>query len=168
MADLGESLTLAFLVVLESLSPAERAVFLLHDVFGHAHAEIADMIDRSPAAVRKLASRARTHLDERKPRYEEDAGRRAAVADAFIEATMGGDVRAVMELLAPEVVFTSDGGGAVSAARRPVVGADRVARLMIGLVSQAGPDWEFVFAEITGCRECWRSTGTSAWTPCWR
>lgn len=150
-AETADSLTLAFLTVLERLSPTERAVFLLHDVFGYPHQQIAGMLDRSHAAVRKLASRARSRLEEDRPRYEHDADRRQEVADAFMAATAGDDLDRLMELLAPDVVFTSDGGGIASAARRPVHGPDRVARFLLGTVRQARDgDWSLVPVEING------------------
>ena len=151
VAETADSLTLAFLTVLERLSPSERAVFLLHDVFGYPHKQIAEMLDRSHAAVRKLASRARTRLAEDRPRYEHDADRRREVADAFMAAAAGADLDRLMQLLAPDVVFTSDGGGVVSAARRPVHGPDRVARLLLGLVRQAREGgWTLAQVEING------------------
>lgn len=151
VVDMAESLTLAFLVVLERLSPVERAVFLLHDVFGHPHDDIATMLDRSPAAVRKLASRARAHLDEDRVRFEPDAARRAGVTEAFLAACDGGDLEGLLEVLAPDVVFTSDGGGVVSAARQPVHGAARVARLALGLARQGrAGGWSVSVVEVNG------------------
>lgn len=152
VAEAADTLTLAFLTVLERLSPAERAVFLLHDVFGHPHDEIARMLDRSPAAVRKLASRARQRLGEERPRYERDPARQRAVAEAFLAACAGEDLGRLMEVLAPDVVFTADGGGVVSAARRPVHGADRVARMFLGLVRQSHTDgeWAFDLTQVNG------------------
>lgn len=147
----AESLTLAFLVVLERLSPLQRAVFLLHDVFGYSHVEVAAMLDRSPAAVRQHASRARSQLAEGAPRHETDARRRAEVTAAFLAACEGDDLERLVGLLAPEVTFTSDGGGVVSAARHPVVGADRVARLLQGLVRQGQRDgWHVQVTEVNG------------------
>lgn len=146
----ADSMTLAFLVVLESLSPAERAVFLLHDVFGYPHEEIAVILGRSHAAVRKLASRARAHLEDRRPRYEADADRRDAVATAFLAACTSGRLDQVMTLLAPDVTLVSDGGGRVSAARRPVHGADRVARFLLGLWQQAGDSATVEVREVNG------------------
>lgn len=136
-AAMGESLTLAFLVVLESLSPLERVAFLLHDVFGHGHDDVAAALDRTPDAVRQLVSRARRHVAERRPRFEADAQRRWEVAEAFLAAAAGGDVGEVMALLAPDVVLRADGGGVVSAARNPLEGPDRVARFLLGLFRQA-------------------------------
>jgi RNA polymerase sigma-70 factor, ECF subfamily len=138
--ELAESVSMAFLVVLESLSPAERVAFLLHDVFGYDHAELAAILDRSEPACRQLVSRARKHVQARRPRFEPDAGARARVADRFLTACRTGDLEALLATLAPDVVLRSDGGGKVSAARRPVEGADRVARFLEGLARQAPTD----------------------------
>jgi RNA polymerase sigma-70 factor (ECF subfamily) len=132
IAGTTDTLTFAFLVVLERLSPAERAAFLLHDVFGFEHAEIAAMLERSPAAVRQLAARARRHLADHRPRYEQDIARRTQVVEAFSAAAMGGDLKRLMEVLAPDVTFVSDGGGVVSAVRRPLHGARQVATVITG------------------------------------
>lgn len=138
-AAMGETLTLAFLVVLESLSPLERVAFLLHDVFAYDHDTVAGMLGRSPAAVRQLVSRARGQVDARRPRFEADASRRWEVAEAFLAAATGGAMEDLLSLLAPDVEFTSDGGGVVTAARRSVKGPERVARFILGIVSLA-PD----------------------------
>jgi ketosteroid isomerase-like protein len=124
------------LVVLESLSPLERAVFVLGDVFGYRHAEIAEMIDRDPSAVRQLAHRARAHVQARRPRYETDAATRTDVVERFLAACASGNVADMMAVLAPEVTAWSDGGGKVTAARRPVVGADNVARWLLGVLAK--------------------------------
>lgn len=146
----ADTMTLAFLVVLESLSPAERAVFLLHDVFGYPHGDVAAVLGRSPEAVRKLASRARTHLQDRRPRYEVDAARRTEVADAFVSACQTGELEAFLAVLSPDVTLVSDGGGKASAARRPVVGAERVARFFLGLLAQAKEGQQIEMTEING------------------
>lgn len=129
---LDDAVSTALLVVLESLSPAQRVAFVLHDVFGVPFTEIAETVGRSPDAVRQLASQARRHVRERRAgeasREEHDA-----VARAFAAAAATGDLDALVALLDPDVVARSDGGGRVSAARRPVVGADRVARFLLGL-----------------------------------
>lgn len=147
----AESLTLAFLVVLDRLSPVQRAVVLLHDVFGYPHEEVARMLDRTPAAVRKQASRARAALAEARPPVPDDPDRGNAVTEAFLAACAGGDLRPVLDLLAPDVVMTSDGGGRVSSARHPVEGAERVARFMLGLARQGQRDgWEVTVATVNG------------------
>lgn len=138
--ELAESVSMAFLVVLESLSPVERVAFLLHDVFGYGHADLAAILDRSEAACRQLVSRARRHIEARRPRFEPDPDVRADVARRFLDACLTGDVEALLVTLAPDVVLYSDGGGKVSAARQPVMGADRVARFFQGLARQAPDD----------------------------
>lgn len=145
-----ESLTLAFLVVLEDLRPAERVVFLLHDVFGHPHAEIAAMLDRSPEAVRQLASRARGRIRKTTPARPVEQQQGEAIVEAFLEATAGGELDQLLRLLAPEVVLTSDGGGVAPAARHPVRGADAVARFLLGIARQADESYELVPASING------------------
>ncbi len=140
---IDDSVSTALLVVLESLSPAERVAFVLHDVFGVPFAEIAETVGRTPDAARQLASQARRKVRERRAgvasRDEHDA-----VARAFAAATATGDLASLVAVLAPDVVLRADGGGRVSAARRPVVGADRVARFILGLPhlvpeAQVGP-----------------------------
>ena len=129
---LDDSVSTALLVVLEALSPAERVAFVLHDVFGLPFAEIAETVGRSPDACRQLASQARRHIRERR---EGAASREAhdALAQAFAVACAQGDLGALISVLDPDVVLHSDGGGFVSAARRPVRGADRVGRFLIGI-----------------------------------
>jgi RNA polymerase sigma-70 factor (TIGR02957 family) len=149
--EMAESVSLAMLVVLESLSPLERAVFVLGDVFGYGHAEIAEMIDRDAAAVRQLAHRARQHVQARRPRYETDAATRAEVVARFRDACLGGDLAAMMALLAPDVTAWSDGGGKVTAARRPIAGADKVARWILGVLDKPGTQgMETAIAQING------------------
>jgi RNA polymerase sigma-70 factor (ECF subfamily) len=135
-AEMAESISQAMLVVLETLSPTERAVFLLHDVFGYSHAEISSIVDRSEAAVRQTAARARAHVAARRPRFSPDPGVRREAAERFLEACAGGDLNAVMELLAPDVVCWSDGGGKVTAARRPLNGPDHVGRWILGVIAK--------------------------------
>lgn len=129
---LDESVSVALMVVLESLTPAERVAFVLHDVFAMPFTEIAETVGRTPDATRQLASQARRRIRERRAgaasREQHDA-----VARAFAAATMTGELSALIAVLDPNVVLRSDGGGKVSAAIRPVVGADRVARFLLGL-----------------------------------
>jgi RNA polymerase sigma-70 factor, ECF subfamily len=138
--ELAESVSMAFLVLLESLSPAERVAFLLHDVFGYDHAELAAVLDRSEAACRQLVVRARKHVEARRPRFEPDPAVRTEVAGRFLAACRTGDVDGLLATLAPDVVLRSDGGGKVSAARRPVEGAAKVVRFFAGLAQQAPDD----------------------------
>ncbi|MEV7969485.1 RNA polymerase sigma factor SigJ [Sphaerisporangium sp. NPDC088356] len=129
----AESVSMALLVVLETLTPLERAVFVLNEVFGYAHTEIAGILDRSPSAIRQLAHRAREHVHARRPRYQADPRVRRQVTERFLAAVMGGDLNALMEVLAPEVTLWADGGGKARAAGlRPIHGRDKVARLIIG------------------------------------
>lgn len=129
----AESVSIALLVVLETLTPLERAVFVLHEVFGYAHTEIAGILDRSPSAIRQLAHRAREHAQARRPRYRPDPQVSQRVTERFLAAVMGGDLNALMQALAPDVTVWADGGGMARAAgTHPVHGRDKVARLIIG------------------------------------
>ena len=134
---LDESVATALLIVLESLTPAERVAFVLHDVFAMPFGEIAEVVGRSPDACRKLASTARRHVRERRagsaPREQHDA-----VVLAFTEAAGTGDLQALLPLLDPDVVLVSDGGGLASAARRPVLGPDHVGRYILGQLAKLG------------------------------
>jgi RNA polymerase sigma-70 factor (ECF subfamily) len=144
---LAESVSMAMLVVLETLSPDERAVFVLREVFGFSHDEIASAVGKSAAAVRQIAHRAREHVHSRRHRFEPvDARRSEQITTQFLIAAATGDLDALLGMLAPDVVFTSDSDGKASAARRPVVGADKVARLLIGLMSRAGAEYRLEFA----------------------
>lgn len=137
---LDESVSTALLVVLESLTPAERVAFVLHDVFAVPFAEIAETVGRSPDAARQLASQARRRIRERRAGAASRAAH-DALAQSFARAAATGDLSALIQVLDPDVVLHSDGGGFVSAARRPVHGADRVARFLLGLPRLA-PDAE--------------------------
>ncbi len=130
---LAESVSMAMMLVVQSLTPDERAVFVLHEVFGFAHDEIAAAVGKSPAAVRQIAHRARSHVQARRPRPTGSRADVPEVAQRFMIAASTGDLQGLMDVLAPDVVLLSDGGGKVRAAMRPVVTADHVARLLIGL-----------------------------------
>ncbi|MDL9947874.1 RNA polymerase sigma-70 factor [Gordonia sp. ABSL11-1] len=140
-AVLADSVSIAMLLVLETLSPVERAVFVLHDVFGYPHAEIAAMIRRSEPAVRQIAHRARQHVQARRPATDDERPRRepagAELVAEFLHAAHTGDVDALLRLLAPDVVQISDGGGRVHAARHPITGAHKVATFAMGLARSA-------------------------------
>ena len=139
--ELAESVSMAMLVVLESLSPLERAVFVLREVFGFDHAEVAAATGRSADAVRQLASRARKHVEARRPELpaEPQVGPEAEhVAASFFAAASGGDLQGLMDLLAPDVVLLSDGGGKVKAALRPILGPEKVARFLLGIRPDGG------------------------------
>ena len=131
-----ESLSMAMLVVLESLSPLERAVFVLREVFGYDYAELAAMLDKSEAAVRQLAHRAREHVRARRPRFDHDEDRQRAAVEQFLIATLTGDVKGLMATLSEDAVLLSDGGGVVQAARKPITGPDRIARFFLGLAAK--------------------------------
>lgn len=136
---LAESVSMAMMVVLETLTPDERAVFVLREVFGFDHDEIASAIGKSTAAVRQMAHRARAHVQARRKRFTPVDQRSAEeITTRFFAAAATGDVDELMSMLAPDVVWTADSDGKVSAARRPVAGAERVARLLVGLVRAAG------------------------------
>jgi RNA polymerase sigma-70 factor (ECF subfamily) len=130
---LADSLSWAMLVVLETLSPAERAAFVLHDVFGLSFAEVGQALGRAPAACRKLASRARDHVEARQPRFDVDPAAHREIVTAFARAAASGDLDTLLGLLSPDAVLTSDGGGVVRALPRPVHGAPEIARFIAGL-----------------------------------
>ncbi|WP_371098810.1 RNA polymerase sigma-70 factor [Streptomyces sanglieri] len=128
--ELAESVSTAMLLVLETLAPAERAVFVLREVFDVEYDEIAEAVDKSPAAVRQIAHRARAHVAARRPRGVVSPAETRNALDAFRQATETGDLQGLLDILAPDVVLLGDGGGVKQAVLRPVVGADKVARLL--------------------------------------
>lgn len=134
---LAESVSLALLVVLESLGPKERAVFVLREVFGYSHDEIARAVGSTPGAVRQVAHRARQHVEARRPRFATDPATAGRVRAEFERSVLTGDLQRLMDVLAPEVVLLTDGGGVVSAARRPIQGPDPVARFLLGVVAKS-------------------------------
>lgn len=142
---LAESVSMAMMLVLETLGPTERAVFVLSEVFGHSLVEIAGMIGKSETAVRQIAHRAREHVQARRKRFQPDTDTSRAVIDRFLLAARTGDVGTLLDVLAPDVVQISDGGGRVTAARRPILGAEQVARYLLGLARNmmAGMTVEF-------------------------
>jgi RNA polymerase sigma-70 factor (ECF subfamily) len=151
-AELGEQVSLAVLVVLETLSPVERAVFVLREVFGMSWAEVAGALDRSEAAVRQLGHRAREHVQARRPRFDPDRRAQREVTERFLAACVGGDVDALLAVLSPGVVLLTDGGGRAKAALRPIVGADKAARFLAA-VSGDGltqPGLSIRLAEVNG------------------
>jgi RNA polymerase sigma-70 factor, ECF subfamily len=135
---LAESVSMAMLILLETLSPDERAVFVLREVFGFDYGEIADAVGKPAPTVRQVAHRAREHVHSRRKRYGDvDPERNARVTAQFMATAASGDVEALMAMLAPNATWMADSGGKVSAARRPVVGAERVARAIAGLMRKA-------------------------------
>jgi len=147
----NESVSMALLVVLETLTPLERVVFVLYEVFGYAHTEIAEILDRSPSAVRQLAHRAREHVRARRPRYQPDPRVRRQVTERFVAAVFGGDLADLMEILAPDVTLWADGGGKARAAGlRPIHGRDKVARLLSTTVSRSPEDLDIRYRHVNG------------------
>jgi len=155
--ELAESLSLAFLHVLESLSPAERAAFLLREVFDADYSEVAAALGITETNSRQIVSRAREHLRERRPRFTVDPERHRNVLREFLSACATGDPSRVAGLLSEQVVAYSDGGGKVQAAVNPVAGRDRVARFMAGLAKKGGAGLAAQFMEVNG------ETGVLLW-----
>ncbi len=134
---LDESVSMAMLVLLESLSPAERTAFILHDILGLPYGEVSETVGRSQEACRQLVTRARAHVREQAPRFSPDRNQHAEAVEAFLAATARGRVEELVRVLDPEVILRSDGGGLVpGVARRPVIGADHVARLLLGVAAR--------------------------------
>jgi RNA polymerase sigma-70 factor, ECF subfamily len=150
-AETADSLSMAFLVMLESLSPVERAVFLLREVFDYPYDEIADVIGKSEDNTRQLAVRARKHVEERRPRFEADKQARDELAGRFFAAAEEGNTEGLLKLLADDVVLYGDGGGKGPAIQKPLYGAEKVARFMLGLMRQV-PRLEITLepAEVNG------------------
>ncbi|MFF2551307.1 RNA polymerase sigma factor SigJ [Nocardia sp. NPDC058058] len=140
---LAESVSMAMLLVLETLGPTERAVFVLSEVFGHSLVEIAGMIGKSDATVRQIAHRARAHVRARRKRYEPDSDTSRAVIARFALAARTGEVQTLMDVLAPDVVSISDGGGKVTVAGRPILGPEPVAKYLIALARGPMADMTF-------------------------
>jgi RNA polymerase sigma-70 factor (ECF subfamily) len=138
------------MVVLEMLSPAERTTWVLHDLFGMPFTEVAGIVGRTPAAVRQLASRARSHVAGHAPRLSVSPDEHDAAVAAFLAASAGGDLAALLRVLDPDVVLTSDGGGQVSAARRPVLGAEKVGRFILGIADNVGPGQRLEPVSVNG------------------
>ncbi|OEV10403.1 RNA polymerase sigma-70 factor [Streptomyces nanshensis] len=147
---LTESVSVAVLVVMESLSPLERAVFVLREAFGFPHEEIAAVLERSPAAVRQLAARARTHVAERTPRYEVDPVQQRELTQRFLDAASRGDIQGLLDMLAPDVRLVGDGGGKAKAPLRTITSADKVGRFVAAIAQQGVADLEFTFTELNG------------------
>ncbi|HEU5386726.1 MAG TPA: RNA polymerase sigma factor SigJ [Streptosporangiaceae bacterium] len=143
---LADSVSTAMLLVLEALSPVERAVFVLSEAFGYSHAEIAGFTGRSDASVRQIAHRARQAVGARRHRYDTDPEVRQQVTERFLAACLGGDLNALMEVLAPDVILVSDGGGFTGAPRKPIRGIVYVARAIVVLSRRrpAGSDARLV------------------------
>ncbi|MFJ8104875.1 RNA polymerase sigma factor SigJ [Streptomyces sp. NPDC096132] len=146
----AESVSMALLVVLETLTPLERGVFVLHEVFGYAHTEIAEILGRSPSAIRQLAHRAREHVHARRPRYEPDPRVRRQVTERFLAAALGGDLDALLQLLAPDVALWGDGGGKGAGGVRPLYGREKVARLLAAVAPHSGKGLDIAYRTVNG------------------
>jgi RNA polymerase sigma-70 factor, ECF subfamily len=153
---LGESLSMAFLVMLERLSPAERAAYLLHDVFESDYAAVASALDKSEQACRQLVSRARKSLNlsedgaASRPRFQADPARAEALATEFVSAARAGDAKKLLAMLAEDAELWSDGGGKAAAALNVIHGADRIARFFVGIRTKQDPGLELVFRPVNG------------------
>jgi RNA polymerase sigma-70 factor (ECF subfamily) len=147
---LDETVSHALLFVLERLTPAERTAFILHDVFGYAFEEVGEVVGRTPAAARQLASRARRHVVEQRPRQSGSREEQRRAVEAFAAAAAGGDLDALLAVLDPDVVMRSDGGGRVQAARKPLVGADRVSRALVALARKFAAAAEMRPVDVNG------------------
>ncbi|MCI0711473.1 MAG: RNA polymerase sigma-70 factor [Chloroflexi bacterium] len=148
-----DHLSTAFMVMLERLSPIERAVFLLREVFDYNYTEIATIVDKSEANCRQILRRARQHIDEEQARYEPDMAVQQQILDQFVQLTATGDLEGLIALLSEDVVVVGDGGGKAIAARRPIIGAETVAKFFIGLAEKqmkAYKDPRFEFREVNG------------------
>jgi RNA polymerase sigma-70 factor (ECF subfamily) len=149
--EMAESLTMAFLVMLETLAPAERAAFLLHDVFDFDYPEISQMIGKTEANSRQMVFRARERLTKRRRRFEPTREETERITSRFIETTRNGDLSGLMEMFAEDAVMTSDGGGKKRAALKPVHGADAIARFIMGVLKKnEGWDAVHTLTEVNG------------------
>ncbi|MGY0065977.1 RNA polymerase sigma-70 factor [Streptomyces sp. QTS137] len=149
-AVLADSVSLAVLVVMESLSPLERAVFVLREAFGYPYSDIAVLLDRGEPAVRQLAARARKHVEERRPRYDVDPARRRELTERFLAAAAGGDLEGLMKLLAPDVRLVGDSGGRTRAPLRVLESADKVGRFLVGVTRKGFLDPSVRLLELNG------------------
>ncbi len=147
--ELAESVSFAMLTVLETLGPTERAVFVLREVFETPYDEIAEAVGKTSAAVRQIAHRAQAHVVARRPRVQVSRAEQEAVVERFLAAVRGGDLQGLLDVLAPDVVVVSDGGGVVAAAKRPIEGADRVGKLL-GLLAKSVVDFEAIPMWLNG------------------
>ncbi|WP_448003196.1 RNA polymerase sigma-70 factor [Agromyces bauzanensis] len=149
--ELAESVSMAMLTVLETLGPTERAVFVLREVFDVPYDEIADAVDKTPAAVRQIAHRAKDHVAARRPRVQVDPTEQEQVLERFLTAVNTGDLQGLMDVLAPDVVSVADGGGKVrGAARRPIVGAAKLAAYLLGGMAKFGVQFVATPAWVNG------------------
>jgi RNA polymerase sigma-70 factor (ECF subfamily) len=150
MTELDESLSMAFLVVLESLNPVERAVFLLREVFDYDYEEISRLVGKSEDNCRQIAHRARQAVAARRPRFERSPEQEERLSRQFLEACMSGDMEGLISLLSEEVTLWSDGGGKVAAAPYPIHGPERVARFLLGVLRTVPPGFSAQLARVNG------------------
>jgi RNA polymerase sigma-70 factor (TIGR02957 family) len=148
--ELADSVSMAMLLVLETLTPAERAVFVLREVFDLEYDEIAEAVGKSPAAARQIAHRARAHVAARRPREVVSPAETRAALEAFQRAAETGDLQRLLDILAPDVVFLGDGGGVKQAALAPIVGARRVARMLVGGLARIAAAASMQPAQVNG------------------
>ncbi|WP_067864635.1 RNA polymerase sigma-70 factor [Nocardia shimofusensis] len=148
--ELAESMSMALMLVLETLSPTERVVFVLREVFAVGYDEIAGALGKTPAAVRQIAHRARAHVEARRPRAVVSARETEAVLESFQRALETWDLQGFLDVLAPDVVIVSDGGGLVQAALRPIVGAEKVVRFVSGGIRKTGAKLSFERVAVNG------------------
>ncbi|NKY47768.1 RNA polymerase sigma-70 factor [Nocardia cerradoensis] len=149
--ELADSVSMAMLLVLETLAPTERAVFVLREVFDLSYDEIAAAVDKTPAAVRQIAHRARAHVAARRPRGVVSADESRRAVEAFQQAIETGDLQHLVDMLAPDVVLLGDGGGVVQAVLRPIAGADRVARALRTGLPRLRAEATVEAVQINGC-----------------
>jgi hypothetical protein len=149
-AETAESVSLAMLRLLESLTPLERVVFVLHEAFGFGYGEIAETVGSSEAAARQTGVRAKAHLADRQARYDVDHTKQRAVAQRFLAACQGGDLQSLLSVLAPEVALISDGGGLAQAPRKPILGAEMVARALLTFAQRPPADPTAQIVDING------------------
>jgi RNA polymerase sigma-70 factor, ECF subfamily len=146
----AESVSMALLLILESLSPTERAAYLLRRIFDYPYDEIADVLGKSEPSCRQLVCRAEARVLEKRPRFEADPVKVERLTDAFIQACSNGDLEGLVKLLADDAVLYSDGGGKVAAALAPIRGADHIARFFLGILRKAPPGMEIRRVRVNG------------------
>lgn len=162
-AELSDSLSMAFLLVLESLTPVERAAFLLREVFGYEYSEIADLLRTKEANVRQLVHRAKQRIGERRQRFQADKEKQRELVGRFLLAVSTGEVNALAELLAQDAVCYTDGGGEVRAARRPIQGPEKIARFLSAIVKDMPLDLESQVVEANGAPAILLRNRDGAW-----
>jgi RNA polymerase sigma-70 factor (ECF subfamily) len=146
----AESVSMALLLILESLSPTERAAYLLRQIFEYPYEDIAEILGKSEPGCRQLVSRAEAHVREKRPRFEADAAKVERLTDAFVQACASGDLEGLVQLLAADAILYSDGGGKVAAALAPIRGAAHIARYFLGILRKSPPGLEIRRVRVNG------------------